>query len=164
MQGVLGRHICPRQVIFRLAGAEKPALLAREVIKILKWRISFFVSAGDYIRLEKLTIMQTVYSPKLLRRSSSWFCSANAREHLQSLICFSSGDNLTNVTQTNGGGCIGCKWFYLVVTLTTAVVALQLKTQLHRPKQILRKPHCCCQFSVDRGWIILLSASFDQWL
>lgn len=36
MQGVLGRHICPRQVIFRLAGAEKPALLAREVIKILK--------------------------------------------------------------------------------------------------------------------------------
>lgn len=42
MQGVLGRLICPRQVIFRLAGAEKPALLDREVIKILEYRISFF--------------------------------------------------------------------------------------------------------------------------
>lgn len=49
MQGVLGGHVGPRRVIFRLAGAEKPALLAREVIKILKWRISLFVSAGDYI-------------------------------------------------------------------------------------------------------------------
>lgn len=42
MQGVLGRLICPKQVIFKLAGAEKPALLDREVIRILKYRISFF--------------------------------------------------------------------------------------------------------------------------